>query len=96
MSWTPARTLTLLVSFAALSAATASAQASRRGEGDQPRLRCRDGDYDGDRERYCVVRDTTIAASQRIDVSPDQNGGIRVHGWNRSDVRVVSRIEGYA
>lgn len=49
--------------------------------------------YDNDRDRYCEVREYTLDARSELDVDAGQNGGIRVTGWDRPEVRVVARIQ---
>lgn len=54
---------------------------------------CRHGDWgDDDREVYCELRDTTLAASKSLAIDGRQNGSVVVHGWDRSDVRVVAKV----
>jgi len=56
--------------------------------------KCRDWDSDRD-ERHCEVREFTMrAGALRIDAHP--NGGIDVLGWDRSDIRIVARIQAHA
>ena len=56
--------------------------------------RCRRDDRGwGDRERYCEVRVLRLDAQRSLDVDGRQNGGVRVHGWDRDEVRVVAHIQ---
>jgi DUF4097 and DUF4098 domain-containing protein YvlB len=56
--------------------------------------RCRDGrEYGSDRERYCEVRERRVTATRLLDVDGQENGSVTVHGWERSDVRVVAKIQ---
>src|SRR5262249_14441440 len=48
------------------------------------------------RYRHCEVRESTLSGLNPIDIDAGRNGGIRVRGWDRSDVRVVARIQGQA
>jgi hypothetical protein len=49
-----------------------------------------------DRERHCEVREETMAGGNPLDVDATPNGGIRVRGWDRSDVVLRAHIVGYA
>ena len=57
--------------------------------------RCRD-DRNGDRDRYCEVREKTIVPTRLLDVDGGQNGGIAVHAWDRDEIRVSARIQTWA
>jgi len=56
---------------------------------------CADGNQ-GRRERYCEMREEIVAAPAALDIDPGRNGGVHVRGWSRLDVRVRTKIEGYA
>ena len=45
-----------------------------------------------DRASFCEVREETISGVNPLDVDAGNNGGIRVRGWDRGDVRVRARI----
>ncbi len=56
---------------------------------------CRD--HSGrDRGWYCEVREFGLAAGaiDRVDAGP--NGGIQVTGWDRNEISVAVKVEGYA
>ena len=57
--------------------------------------RCRDGrnNRGNDRERFCEVREKRISASRRLDIDGQQNGSVSVHGWDRSEVLVLAKIQ---
>ena len=77
----------------ALAATAATGLAQPR---NQPSIDCRDGVYrDRDREVYCLNREETFAGSGLLDVDASRNGGIRVRGWDRNDIRLVARIVAY-
>jgi hypothetical protein len=60
---------------------------------------CRHGElYRGDsRERVCEVRELTLPAGTRaLSVDGQQNGGIRVQGWDRNDVVVLALVSAWA
>ena len=58
----------------------------------------RDCDHFGrsDSERFCDVRDVTMAAGQRVFVDALQNGSVRFFGSDRRDVLVRALIQSYA
>jgi DUF4097 and DUF4098 domain-containing protein YvlB len=45
-----------------------------------------------DRDVYCETREETFAGGGLLDVNASPNGGIRVRGWDRSDIRVVATV----
>ena len=52
---------------------------------------------DSDGERYCEVREITLTAGRDlISVDGRQNGGIKVEGWNRNEIRVRARVTAHA
>src|SRR5689334_13443642 len=56
--------------------------------------RCRDqGRRNDDRERYCEVRERRLRSARQLDVDGQQNGSVVVHGWDRSEVLVLARIQ---
>lgn len=57
--------------------------------------RCHDGQsrWNDDRVRFCEVREKRLSAPRMLDVDGEQNGGVSVHGWNRSEVLVVAKIQ---
>jgi DUF4097 and DUF4098 domain-containing protein YvlB len=55
---------------------------------------CADGNQ-GRRERHCEVREEIVTAPA-LDIDPGRNGGVQVRGWSRPDVRVRTKVEGYA
>src|SRR5262245_15219542 len=52
--------------------------------------------WNDDRYRHCEVREATVPGGNPLDVDPGTNGGIRVRGWDRNEVHVVTRISAYA
>jgi hypothetical protein len=53
---------------------------------------CREGDWDfSRRSRFCEVREETLSGNV-VDLDTGGNGGIRVRGSNRSDVRLRARV----
>lgn len=53
---------------------------------------CRHDDWGDDREVYCELRDTTLAAVKSLAVDGRENGSITVHGWDRAEMRLVAKI----
>ncbi len=76
---------TLLLLFAAF-----AANAQTRLEA----MECDDGW--SDRARHCEIREETLAGGNPLDVDASPNGGIRVRGWDRSDVVLRTRISASA
>jgi len=74
-----------------LSATAASAQ-SRRSFADDDW--CRNNSRSRS-VRHCEVRESTMPGVNPLDIDAGQNGGIRLIGWDRGDVRVLARIEAY-
>ena len=76
---------------AALAATTATGFAQPR----PPAADCRDRIYtDRNRASHCETREETFAGSGLLDVDGSPNGGIRVHGWDRTDIHLVAQIIG--
>ncbi len=59
---------------------------------------CRDDDRgDRDRERYCEVRELTLAADrQPITVDATPNGGVSVEGWDRGEILLRAKVQAQA
>jgi DUF4097 and DUF4098 domain-containing protein YvlB len=53
---------------------------------------CRDR-HNSDRERFCEVREKRMDGTRGLDVDGRENGGVTVHGWDRSEVRVLAKIQ---
>jgi hypothetical protein len=98
-NWLVARSLALLV----VCSVSAQAQRDRGSRGGDPSLaadewlnRCREGrnnSRNDDRERFCEVREKHIPASRTLDIDGRQNGSVSVHGWDRSEVYVIAKIQ---
>lgn len=56
---------------------------------------CRDSrnGWNTDRERFCEVREKRFGAPRLLDVDGRENGGVTLHGWDRSDVLVLAKIQ---
>ena len=48
------------------------------------------------RERHCEVREEILTGQKALDVDPGRNGGVHIRGWSGPDVRLQTRVEGYA
>ena len=60
--------------------------------GDDP---CRDSGWDDNRYRACDVREYTLPAGP-LTVDAGRNGGIRVEGWDRSEIRIHAIVSAQA
>lgn len=49
---------------------------------------CERRGWDEDDERICEVREYELASEGRLDVDASPNGGVRVEGWDRDEIRV--------
>lgn len=56
--------------------------------GDDP---CRDNGWDDDNYRSCEVRDYTMPMGP-LTVDAGRNGGIRVEGWDRNEIRIQAVV----
>lgn len=68
--------------------ATASAQTDRASRFMENCNRNRN-DY----AQFCETREFTLPTSKSLSVDGRENGGVTVHGWNRSDVRVLAMVQ---
>ena len=76
-------------------AAVAAQDRDRRSDADW----CGDrgnGWDDGDRRSHCEVRELTLDARRLLRVDGRANGGVRVEGWDGSDIRVRARVQANA
>ena len=46
-----------------------------------------------DRARVCDVREKRISAPRLLDIDGQQNGSVSVHGWDRSEVLILAKIQ---
>jgi hypothetical protein len=81
----------LVLSFAAPSMAQRSSRDPSTA-GDDWLDRCRDN-RNNDRERFCEVRERRLSPSRSLDIDGQQNGSVSVHGWDRSEVYVLAKIQ---
>lgn len=78
----------------ALLSAAAQHAAAQQSSADWLR-QCRDRDG-ADRAVHCEVRESTLAAARELGVDAGPNGGVSVTAWDRSDIRVVARVQAQA
>ena len=61
------------------------------------KLSCENSSWSHDKlvKRYCETRDLTMTApaGQPLTVDAGPNGGITVHGWSGSDVRIRVKVQ---
>lgn len=57
---------------------------------------CRDGGWNGDKARHCEVREVTVSPRSAVQVDARPNGGVRVQGWNRNEIRLQVKVEAHA
>jgi hypothetical protein len=53
-------------------------------------------EYSGRRAHRCEQREEMLSGQKALDVDPGQHGGIQVRGWNRTDVRLRTKIDAWA
>ncbi len=56
-------------------------------------LSCNNSGNDGDRSRYCEIKEQSPASIGRLAIDAGRNGGVTVKGWLRGDTLVRARIE---
>lgn len=80
-----------------LTAALAAPAATGFGQPRLPAGDCSDRIYtDRNRASHCETREESFAGSGLLDVDGSPNGGIRVHGWDRTDIHLVAQITAVA
>jgi DUF4097 and DUF4098 domain-containing protein YvlB len=84
-------TTSALLALLALPAAPLHSQESSRDWVE----RCSEQRRGNGRVTHCEIREATIAAPARLEVSARPNGGIDVTGSGRSDVHVVARVQAW-
>lgn len=72
-------------------ALAAPARAQFRAVADDDWCR-RDGSWNDDEDRYCEVREAVLPASARVSVEARPNGGVKVVGTDRGDIRVRAKV----
>jgi hypothetical protein len=58
----------------------------------QPQMTCRDHS-NGENASHCEIKETTIAASSRLTVDGNKNGGVSVRGWSQNQILVRAQIQ---
>ena len=59
-----------------------------QGRSDDP---CRDNGWDDEYYRHCEVREESLPAGP-LTVDAGRNGGIRIEGWDRNEIRVLAIV----
>jgi hypothetical protein len=49
-----------------------------------------------DRDTYCEHREFVLPTMDRLDVDAGTNGGIRVTGWDRDEIRLVAKVQAWS
>ncbi len=57
---------------------------------------CDRGGHHGDAERHCEVREMILSTRGTLTVDGAKNGGVRVEGWDGSEIQVQARVETWA
>lgn len=55
--------------------------------------KCRERRYSDNRDRFCEVREKRISPLRMLDIDGRENGGVSVHGWDRSQVLILAKIQ---
>jgi hypothetical protein len=84
------RSLVVVSAVLSVASVTGTAQSRRSGGYDD----CNDGGRSRE-ARHCEVRESTMPGNNPLDVDAGQNGGIKIHGWDRGDVLVRAKIQTY-
>src|SRR4051812_9943316 len=84
------RSMTAVLLIAVATSAAAQSDRAARFMED-----CRDN-HSRDTERVCDTRSFTLPATSSLTVDGRANGGVSVHGWDRSDIQVVAMIQANA
>ena len=90
-----ARALSLLLVCGVSAVAQRSSSRDPSRAGDDFLDQCREGRNRGndDRARFCDVQEKRIAAPRKLDIDGQQNGSVSVHGWDRSEVLILAKIQ---
>ena len=83
---------TFLITTALAACVAAGAAQSRNRESARTGTTGCDDYRSDDRASFCEVREDTIGGANPLDLDSGGNGGIRVHGWDRGDVLVRTRV----
>ena len=91
------QTLLFVLAFAG---STFSAAAQTAAE-PQFKISCEEGSWsrnNGENKRFCETRDLTMSAptGQPLTIDGGGNGGITVHGWSGSTVRIRAKVQSWA
>lgn len=78
-----------------MAAALSGAAWAQQGEPART-LACGDQGASSERARFCEMRETTLAATGRLEVDGGANGGVSVKGWSKQNVLVRAKVEAQA
>jgi hypothetical protein len=88
------RAVVLGAGIAATAQPLAAQQPAAPRSADEWLERCRrDDGWRDDRDRFCEVREYTVASTGRLHVDAGPNGGVAVHGWDRKDVFIRAKVQ---
>jgi hypothetical protein len=77
-----------------LAGVTGPLVAQRERSADDWLQRCREEDWGGRGARFCEVRTTGLKpGGHGVAVTPGENGGVHVSGWDRDSIAVTARIQ---
>ena len=62
----------------------------------RPTLDCNQRNNNRRHASFCEMREQTLASAGLLNVDGRQNGGVSVHGWERTDVLVRSQVQTWA
>jgi len=85
-----------LAAALAILSAPAAAQDHDDDDGADWVARCQRWNRGDDRETFCEVRETRIAAPSVLEVDGRENGGVSVEAWDGRDVLVRQQIQAWA
>jgi DUF4097 and DUF4098 domain-containing protein YvlB len=57
---------------------------------------CDDDSGDSRSERYCEVREFSFDARDLVRVDAEPNGGIRVEAWDRNEISLKAKVQGWS
>lgn len=85
-----------MIGLTAFAVGTLAAPASAQRTDEEWLERCRRGDYNDDRERFCEVRVERLRSTGALSVDGHRNGAVSVHGWDGDSIVVHARIQASA
>lgn len=79
--------------FARFTLAAAVCLAPALAQEPTPEMSCDEQHWENDRASYCEINETTIAVAPHLTVDGGVNGGVRVRGWQKSEILVRARVQ---